>query len=939
MSDYDKKYKDDYKASQNDFLRLVKTLQPADLKAFFSGKGVNVKTGEVTFNGRVLTLQKFKYGLSCRFKEEWMFATRGVTMIEENNQRIATYFPMNKFFNFGEFPTHYGMNPKDFCASLEKQGLKSFMMNKIDGTNIQTCYPFGFPLSMTLGSVNPEILMQSNIPGSPTFSALSLKLLEEQYPQILEYLRQHTKESLVSELCSVWNPIVTVYKHTGEGKITPLMIIDEDGICGVSVLRQLAPELFDFNGFPCGSMPLAAATFDEDQLAFTRNVEAHPEVYGELPEGFVAYAYSDTGEFFPWGKEKLPEYRTKHLKVCLNPGTGKDLMAAQALEIAGKYDDARGGLGAELRDPHIDEFRIALVDISRRLEKQIPALCNAPSSKEYAAVVKQLPKELKWMQAALYKIRGFSRDGFISDEFVYSSLGGETLCKLHAAYGLRWWKFEEVSRNTKLDSNPDSKLDTKNRFLVFCDFDGTLVKSTPTGHHDLSPDLKIIPPTGKALCSYAAMGAKIVILTGRSEKLAEDIKQFVELELGKISPSLKIAVTVRARPATCRILDHKLMAASDELNAGTFGTVVHFEDDKCVLNKVSDIVNKLNVRYLGHWMVDNKLKEINTCATQAVVVTLVQGPGSGKSSILAKLKLAYEHQGRNVVHFGPDSITNAWREETGNATGTIPPEIMYKRLVSSLSKAVARGDLVLLDMCNDTASMIKTIAESGAKIVMGSFIKFVKATTKKGLVTQIVDPVYLKFVQANVQSRIELAEMNGSTLYGKDAIKICTSKATNCLQQVLTRGVKQYDPNPATPPVSIDEAVQLLMVDIDASLDSKVVSTTMAFVGVPMTHGQPVKHREGFWVVDHPHVTIVPPTKNLNLYIDHIGADFLYDSTAPIDTENTVAHHVQNDKLGALHITRQVRKDHKPFEAKAEIQLVNLEGQVYSTAAGFEIFM
>ena len=169
------------------------------------------------------------------------------------------------------------------------------------------------------------------------------------------------------------------------------------------------------------------------------------------------------------------------------------------------------------------------------------------------------------MQAALFKSRG---NEFISDEFVYSSLGGETLCKLHAAYGLRWWKFEEVnSKDPKLDPKLDSD---PNRFLVFCDFDGTLVESAPTGHHSLSTDLNIIPSTGKALCSYAAMGAKIVILTGRYEELTGAIKKFVELELDKISPSLKITVTVRARPANyITILDHKIMAASDELNAGT----------------------------------------------------------------------------------------------------------------------------------------------------------------------------------------------------------------------------------------------------------------------------------------------------------------------------------------------------------------------------------
>ena len=957
-----------YKKAQLDCLNVYdiqKRLKQEDLKTFFSHKGVNLKSNLATFNGRAVTLLKVKYGPSCKFGDDWMRSTRGLTMIEENNQRIATYFPMNKFFNFGEFPKHEGMTPKDFCFFLEKQGLKSIMMNKLDGTNIQTCYPFGpngAPLSMTLGSVNAEVLMQPKITGSPTFSALSLKLLEEQHPNILEYLRQHPKQSLVSELCSGWNVIVTVYTQHGEGKITPLVIIDEDGICGIGVLRQLAPELFNTDGFPLGSMPLSTDTFEADQTAFMSNVEAHPESFGRIPEGFVAYAFTENNglpdKFFPWGKKKLPEYRSKHLKVCLNPGTDKDLMAAQELEIAGKYDDARGGLGAELRDPHIDEFRIALAEILRKFKVYIPALCDAQSQKDYAAVVKQLPNELKWMQAALFKIRGFSRDEFIniSDEFVYSSLGGDTLCKLHATYGLRWWKFKVIvtsaSNKPKLQLDPkledpkledpklgDQKLDPKNRFLVLCDFDGTFVESTPIGHHILSSDLKVIPSTGKALYSYAVMGAEIVILTGRSEELTEAIKNFVESELAKLSPSLEIAVIVRARPATCSILDHKIMAAADQLNSGKFGTVVHFEDDKCVLNKVSHFVNKLNVRYLGHWMVGNKLKEIITCATQAVVVTLVQGPGSGKTTILAKLKLAYELQGRDVVHFGPDSITNAWREEPGNATGTIPPDVMYKRLLRFLSRAVARGDLLLLDMCNDTANMIKLIIESGAKVVMGSFIKSVTATTKKGLVANFVDPEYLKFVQANVQSRIQSTAMNGSTLCGEKAIKICASKTAGCLHQVLTRGVKRYDSNPATHPVSIDEAVQMLMVDIDAALDSKAVSTIKSFVGVPMTNGHPVNHREGFWIVENPHVTIVPPTNTLNLYIDHIAEEFLYNLTAPIETKNTVVHHVQHDKLGSLHITRQVRKDHKPFEAKAEILLVNLEGQVYSSTAGFKVFM
>ena len=277
----------DYKKKQDDFLQLVETLRPEEFKLFFYRKGVHFKTHMVTFNGKPVTLKKFKYGPSCRFGENWMLATRGVTMITDNNQCSQTFFPMNKFFNFNrEFPTHLGMDPKEFCASLEKQGLKSLMMNKMDGTNIQTCYPFGYPLSMTLGSVNPDIPIQPKIAGSPTFSALSLKLLEEQYPTILEYLRQHPKESLVSELCSVWNPIVTVYKHHGEGKIIPLMIINDEGICEIGPLRILAPELFDANGFPCGSMTLSAATFEEDQLAFMRNVEAHPELFGQNPEGF-----------------------------------------------------------------------------------------------------------------------------------------------------------------------------------------------------------------------------------------------------------------------------------------------------------------------------------------------------------------------------------------------------------------------------------------------------------------------------------------------------------------------------------------------------------------------------------------------------------------------------------------------------------------------------
>ena len=80
-----------------------------------------------------------------------------------------------------------------------------------------------------------------------TFSGYSIALLQAKYPQILAWLKDNPYVSLVSELETKWNQIVTIYK---EDAIKPLCIIGRDGLPRWGRLRSLCPSLFRADGFP-----------------------------------------------------------------------------------------------------------------------------------------------------------------------------------------------------------------------------------------------------------------------------------------------------------------------------------------------------------------------------------------------------------------------------------------------------------------------------------------------------------------------------------------------------------------------------------------------------------------------------------------------------------------------------------------------------------------
>ena len=497
-------------------------------------------------------------------------------------------------------------------------------------------------------------------------------------------------------------------------------------------------------------------------------------------------------------------------------------------------------------------------------------------------------------------------------------------------------------------------LETKpqNRIVVFVDFDGTFVRGTPTGHHILVDNLQVITATCCAMCSYYEMDAEVMIVTGRAESLTAAITKFVQSEMAKHLPGgMAPDVIVHARPTCQSINNHKTQTVLRELQTNKFMTVVHFEDDRNVINDVSALVKAKGIRYLGHLMMNDKLNRIITDPTRAIVVTLVQGPASGKSTILTAVQSHYESNGHLVVYVSPDCVTQEWRNEQKETGGDprIPSEIMFKRLMSKFFKGVSSGAIVIVDMCHDNYNMLKIIKSSDAAVVMGSFIKIAEVKGKKGPI-KVVHPEYLTFVKANAASRVAAKTagnheaMNGSTLDSEEAIsKVVDNKTTGCVFQVVGRGIKQYDPNPETPPMTLSEATKLVLADVDAALKSSnaVTSVVNAYVGVPVKL-KGLALRDGFRAVVDPHITMVAPTSNLDAQVDAIGRRLTYEMTDVIETPNTVTHHVRlsPDDIGSsLHITRLVRDNHKPFEAKNEIVKVDLSGQAYTSSFGFGVFL
>lgn len=963
-------YFSDYLRAQTEFMGVYMSLQgtPTDPKRYFSARGIAYKT-RLQPSGVELT--QIKYGPVCKFEELWMHASRGTTIVKRDGSIRGVVFCLNKFFNLGEVSKYLGHKAPKIAKALETEGCELMLMNKEDGTNIKTFYDeYGTLHSLTLGSVDPTIKMQGSVFGSPTYNGLSIQLLERKYPQILAYLRANPYVALVSELKSIWNVIVTSYTFDGDSAdITPLCIIERDGMPRFGQLRTLCPERFDMNGLPLGSMMTTAATFSVDKERFFDDLAKNPEQFGVNPEGFVAYAFrrGDDGlpdSCIPWLKGKREEYITVHRGVSLNAGSTRDLLSVQRLVLEGKYDDEADCLAKDARNAHAEEFTKALEMMSKALNDVWPQLLSATTPKEYAEVINSLPQCLRWITNHLFRLRGKvpvvdEMGQYLVETLLAPPEGQSRMCVSflamnQTAAGLRWWVVSDasgVTRDPKVVSKASRRasvtkpllpipsetstpverdfrrraLKAEMRFLVITDFDGTFATVPLGSDYEILNPFTAIAPTVNMLKAYKVMNARIAVVTGRHHSLSAGIAEFVQATLG-------FEVEVYCRPDGFSTVSHKRKKVLDLLT-DDIGTVVHFEDMRPILQSTSKIVNLKGVRYIGIHVHHGVPTSIITHSEASVIVTLVQPTGSGKTTILNRVREYFMAQDRQVAYISPDEIHRELHDELTARDelpidGAVPPGLMYSRLMSKFSEAINTANVTIVDMCHDRSDMLKTIFTCGAVPIVRTFMEITQTKDRRGKVHSTLNPEQAALYRANVEARIarrnaarteadKLTAMNSSTLIDTEAaVGVLKRKIEGCVQQVLTRGVTVLKSG------TLEEMTQLLITDVEFGLHGRTSAEIVsAYLGIPA----PIEDLsvfassvgEDFWAVTYPHVTLHSSTTKLDDLVSRLGVVSEMKVSEPIMTPNTLSRVVT---IGDVrhHITLMVRNGHSPYEAYRE---------------------
>jgi adenylate kinase family enzyme len=400
-------------------------------------------------------------------------------------------------------------------------------------------------------------------------------------------------------------------------------------------------------------------------------------------------------------------------------------------------------------------------------------------------------------------------------------------------------------------------------------------------------------------------------------------------------------ILVYARPQKDSKIVHKMKTVLDLVD-DRHGTVVHFEDDLPVLLECSEALS--GVRYIGLVVEDEKISRLSSKAEKVDALIIVGPPGSGKTEMCTRVEKEYPES----IYISSDRITAKYLESNPGEKRALP-DFIYKKLMGDISDALQQGKMLIVDMCNDSATILKKLTKN-PKInpIVVSFMDLTEKT--KGRKTSIVlSKEYNDTLLERVYGRIDgTLPPNESTLVGiekEKAKKIFDRKVGGCIVQAIneSRGVENMNtgPNP-----TIEEMYTALLAHIEktkvASVGSK--STVNAYVGIP-TPTVESETPDGFVDVSHPHITVVPPNNEIGEHLSILGEEIVYFASDPFKIKDTVVRHVV-DYLGKdnRHITISVRDGHKPFEAEVELKSVlkhrsSFPTTPYTMHTGYKVIM
>lgn len=370
--------------------------------------------------GRVLRkttpeFTKYKYSEACHFKEKWQFAARGSTTCSHQWS-----FCLNKFFGPAEMQSRLGVSLPEMISLLQNQAFTFAATPKWDGSCVQIFHDGSKLQIFTLGCLHEASMSrpEKHKEKQQSFAAATRALLPD---HVEEALRQRPFHTLIMELCTPHNRIVTQYGN--RSLLQPIVDIAPDGLPRWTLLQQLGwtPTAWGMTS-PSESVLDFASSCAESMVR-------QPELYGQDPEGVVLYALR--GDLrFPIAKLKRAEYLSLH-RGLRSPEA--HLCLVQKLVLEGKADD----LEDEASRQHAAEFEKFLEETEARVETWAQCLKDVTSRKEFAAKL-LAAKFPTWLQQSLFRT-SFPLVGDYSS-FVRSSLTVPILSALQHGDNCFWFK-------------------------------------------------------------------------------------------------------------------------------------------------------------------------------------------------------------------------------------------------------------------------------------------------------------------------------------------------------------------------------------------------------------------------------------------------------------------------------------------------------------------
>ena len=400
--------------------------------------------------------------------------------------------------------------------------------------------------------------MQGLVPGSPSFSSMCLQLIEQYYPELPKLLNDNPYHSIIFEMCSAYNHIVTRYNFQNvNGYLFPIVDINPQGLPSWNFFGY-QPILekhikWSYKAQLTSDSMIDIQAYEQSKQTFISILTSNEQIFGFNPEGLVLYVASKTGDekyVYPLAKIKRPEYLDKHGMTSLEVGSATDICLIQKKVCEGTDDDLSNLPSYEIRLPHIQNFKKYLKDQSIILHNILPSLCLSlqTTKKEYASVLNGSGLGT-WIKRIFFNIFDKKQDflsvselslpeiyEFLCDQLLTLNTksgveGGKTLLECLQVHP--YWYDPSVRYESKPLSEKSSM--TVPGIAVF-DFDGTLVEHK-AGNNDINwfntmeslddNNIFFYPSMVNIFKAYQQAGWTTAIVTGREQKLRDRIEQLL----------------------------------------------------------------------------------------------------------------------------------------------------------------------------------------------------------------------------------------------------------------------------------------------------------------------------------------------------------------------------------------------------------------------------